>query len=167
MRSASEIVMTPYPKPAAHGSTTMPCTPARCPSPTEDRILMSSLLRRSHSPRDSDRLACTLLEAFGTPACILAADGPSLSRVGGLAAEAISDLKLLKHLAERLARTEASRQPLLSSSTALQAYLRVALASEPREQFRVLFLDKRNRLLRDEGVAHGTVDHAPVYPREV
>ena len=56
---------------------------------------------------------------------------------------------------------------MITSWTALLAYVRVALAEEPREQFRALFLDKRNRLLRDELVAHGTIDHAPVYPREV
>lgn len=56
---------------------------------------------------------------------------------------------------------------MITSWTALLAYVRVAMAEEPREQFRALFLDKRNRLLRDELVAHGTIDHAPVYPREV
>ena len=56
---------------------------------------------------------------------------------------------------------------MIASWTALVAYVRTALAHEPREQFRTLFLDRRNNLLRDELVAHGTVDHAPVYPREV
>ena len=55
----------------------------------------------------------------------------------------------------------------MSSFTALIAYVRTALAHLPREQFRVLYLDRRNILLRDEWVAEGTVDHAPVYPREV
>ncbi|TPW17936.1 MAG: DNA repair protein RadC, partial [bacterium] len=66
-----------------------------------------------------------------------------------------------------LARAEASRRPVITSWTALVAYVRAALAHEPREQFRTLFLDRRNILLRDEMTADGTVDHAPVYPREV
>ena len=77
------------------------------------------------------------------------------------------DLGVLRELAVRLARAEASRRPVIASWTALQAYARAALAHRPREQFRVLFLDNRNRLMLDEFVADGTVDHAPVYPREV
>ena len=80
---------------------------------------------------------------------------------------AILDLKLLRELSVRLSRTTACARPVLSSWNALTAYARTTLAHLPREQFRTLFLDRRNHLLRDELVADGTVDHAPVYPREI
>ena len=67
----------------------------------------------------------------------------------------------------RVGRAKVARRPVISSWTALLDYVRVALAHEPREQFRVLFLDKKNQLIADEVLNHGTVDHAPVYPREV
>jgi DNA repair protein RadC len=59
------------------------------------------------------------------------------------------------------------KRTVISSWTALLSYVRVALADQPREQFRVLFLDKKNQLIADEVMNEGTVDHAPVYPREV
>jgi DNA repair protein RadC len=66
-----------------------------------------------------------------------------------------------------VAREPVRKHTVISSWTALLAYVRVALANEPREQFRVLFLDKKNQLIADETMHRGTVDHAPVYPREV
>ncbi|MCK5908881.1 MAG: DNA repair protein RadC, partial [Caulobacter sp.] len=69
--------------------------------------------------------------------------------------------------AVRLARADVSGRPVIASSVALHAYVRAELAHLPREQFRVLFLDRKNRLIRDEAMGDGSVDHAPVYPREV
>ena len=66
-----------------------------------------------------------------------------------------------------MVREPAARRPVISSWTALVSYVRVALQHEPREQFRVLYLDKKNQLQHDEILNRGTVDHAPVYPREV
>jgi DNA repair protein RadC len=77
------------------------------------------------------------------------------------------DLKLVQAAALRASREEAARRTVISSWSALLAYVKTALAHEPREQVRVLFLDKKNALLADEVMGHGTVDHAPVYPREV
>ncbi|WP_191558235.1 RadC family protein [Brevundimonas aurantiaca] len=132
----------------------------------DDRALLALLLSRTL--RQAPGLAVNaLFDRFGDLAAIASADVPELARASGLGPVALTDLKLLRVLSERLARAEASRRPVITSWTALVAYVRVALAEEPREQFRVLFLDKRNRLLRDELVAHGTIDHAPVYPREV
>lgn len=132
----------------------------------DDRTLLALLLGRNL------RQACgasvdALFDRFGDLATIASADVPELARASGLGPMALTDLKLFRILSERLTRAEASRRPVITSWTALLAYVRVALAEEPREQFRALFLDKRNRLLRDELVAHGTIDHAPVYPREV
>jgi len=77
------------------------------------------------------------------------------------------DLKLLHEATLRTAREQVVRRPVISSWTALLAYVKTALAHETREQFRVLFLDKKNQLIADEVMNRGTVDHAPVYPREV
>lgn len=132
----------------------------------DDRALLALLLGRSLR-QASEPVVDALFDRFGDLAAIASADAPELARAGGLGPTALGDLKLLRALSERLVRAEAARRPVVTSWTALLAYVRVALAEEPREQFRALFLDKRNRLLRDELVAHGTIDHAPVYPREV
>jgi len=135
----------------------------------DDRDLLALLLRRSlrQTSVPAVHAVDALFDRFGDIAAIASADVPELARASGLGPGALTDLKLLRLLSERLVRAEASRRPLIASWTALLAYVRVALAEEPREQFRALFLDKRNRLLSDELVAHGTIDHAPVYPREV
>ncbi|WP_292060132.1 RadC family protein [Brevundimonas sp. UBA5936] len=132
----------------------------------DDRALLGLLLGRNlrQAPGAS---VDALFDHFGDLATIASADVPELARAGGLGPMALTDLKLFRILSERLARAEASRRPVITTWSALLAYVRVALAGEPREQFRALFLDKRNRLLRDELVAYGTIDHAPVYPREV
>jgi DNA repair protein RadC len=132
----------------------------------DDRGLLALLFSRDRTPAPQP-VVDALFDRFGDLAAIASADGPELARAGGLGPMALTDLKLLRVLSERLVRAEASRRPVITSWTALLAYVRVAMAEEPREQFRALFLDKRNRLLRDELVAHGTIDHAPVYPREV
>lgn len=107
-----------------------------------------------------------LLDRFGSISAVLAADQVELSRAG-LSAASIAGCGLVRDLAIALARADASRGPVVSSWTELVAYLRTALAHRPREQFRTLYLDKKNRLLGDEFTADGTVDHAPVYPREL
>lgn len=133
----------------------------------DDQALLALLLARSLRGGAPSRIAEALLERFGGLGDVLVANVPELARIAGLNATAITDLKLLRQLSIRLARSDACRRPALSSFTALTAYVRIALTHLPREQFRVLYLDRRNILLRDEWVADGTVDHAPVYPREV
>ena len=133
----------------------------------DDQTLLALMLARSVQGDASARISQALLERFGGLGDIAAADVHELGRIPGLNTTAIRDLKLLRQLSIRLARSDACRRPALSSFTALIAYVRTALAHLPREQFRVLYLDRRNILLRDEWVAEGTVDHAPVYPREV
>ncbi len=107
-----------------------------------------------------------LAERFEDAGELLHADAARL-RLVGLSVEAIARLDRLKRLLEHLSRDAVSRRPVISSWTSLVAYVRVALAHRPREQFRVLYLDKKNRLLADEFLAEGSVDHAPVYPREI
>ncbi|WP_339929562.1 JAB domain-containing protein [uncultured Brevundimonas sp.] len=149
-----------------------PCPNERLPAgPTlvhavlDDQALLSLMLRRTgNGPgADTDRLAGILLERFAGLGAVVAAEPGELRRTPGLDPLALSDIKLLRELAVRLAREDSCRRPVITSWTALLTYVRAALAQEPREQFRTLFLDRRNILMRDELVAHGTVDHAPVY----
>lgn len=138
--------------------------PARPASEDGDLDVLVRLLARRGSVRRSAVL--DLVETWGSVAELFAADPEELRR-SGLDPALVRDLADLRALAVELTRLEASRRPVVSSWTALIAYVRTALAHAPREQFRVLFLDKRNRLLRDELRAEGTVDHAPVYVQSV
>jgi len=131
----------------------------------EDAALLGLVLAPAAPRADVAQLARRLLERFGGLAAIGAADAAEVTcLVGRGCAEQIA---LAAEVARRLARAEIARRPLISSWSALLAYLRADLAARPREEFRVLFLDKRNQLIRDDRMGSGTVDHAPVYPREV
>jgi DNA repair protein RadC len=132
-----------------------------------DYELLELLLFRSIPRRDTKPLAKALLARFGSLAGVMAASPETLRTVKGVGEGAALDLKLVQEAAERIARDKVEKRTVISSWTALLAYVRVALAHEPREQFRVLFLDKKNQLIADELMNQGTVDHAPVYPREI
>ena len=122
-------------------------------------------------------LAKTLLAQFnGSLAAVLAASEADLLRVECLdgkgrklkvGVETALDLRALHEVTKRTALEQTRGRTVISSWSALLAYVRVALAHEPREQFRVLFLDRKNQLIADETMNEGTVDHAPVYPREI
>jgi DNA repair protein RadC len=106
-----------------------------------------------------------LLAAFGSLPEVLGAPAAELVRVAGR--RAAVRVRLVQELARRQLARPLRVRPVIASSGGLQAYLRATLTGAPREQFRVLFLDKKNRLIADERMGDGTVDHAPVYPREV
>lgn len=106
-----------------------------------------------------------LFDEFGSLPQVLAASPAALRRFVRPAAAA--RLALARDLAQRLLRAPLRERPVLSSCSALIDYLRAGLAGRSREQFHVLYLDKKNRLIRDEIEGEGTVDHAPVYPREI
>lgn len=116
---------------------------------------------------DVKPLAKALIARFGSLPGVLGASLDELKTVGGVGEAVTLDLKLLQEAALRVGKAAVVKRTVISSSSALLAYVRTALAHEPREQFRVLFLDKKNQLIADEVMNHGTVDHAPVYPREV
>jgi DNA repair protein RadC len=109
--------------------------------------------------------AVVVLAAFGSLPEVLGAGAGDLVRVAGRPAAV--RLRLVRELARRMLVAPLRTRPLLSSSQAVSDYLRTTLTGAPREQFRVLFLDRRHRLIADELLNEGTVDHAPVYPREV
>lgn len=136
------------------------------PEASAELDLLSALLRCGTAVECGRAVAAGLLREFGGLAGVSAADSSALIRAG-LTGRAAAAIGRARSLAVAMARVEACRRPVLSSWAALVAYLRATMAYAPREQFRVLYLDKRNILMREEHLAHGTVDHAPVYVREV
>jgi DNA repair protein RadC len=132
-----------------------------------DYELLELLLFRVLPRRDVKPLAKSLLEKFGSFPEVIAAPQVRLAEVKGLGDAAITDLKIIQAAASRLLRGAVKKRPVLSSWSTVLDYCRTAQAFADREQFRVLFLDKRNALIADELQQIGTVDHTPVYPREV
>jgi DNA repair protein RadC len=132
-----------------------------------DYEVLELLLFRAIPRGDVKPLAKQLLARFGSLAGVLGATPEELQTVKGVGEAVALDLKLVGESAVRMGRAEVARRPVISSWQALTAYVKTALAHEAREQFRVLFLDKKNQLIADEVMSRGTVDHAPVYPREV
>lgn len=141
-----------------------------------DYELLELFLFRSIPQRDVKPLAKALLGRFGSLSAALAASEAELTQVSAVdlrgrtlkvGPETALDLRLLHEATKRVTVEPVRRRTVITSWSQLLAYVRVALANEPREQFRVLFLDKKNQLIADEVMNRGTVDHAPVYPREV
>ena len=117
--------------------------------------------------RDTKPIAYRLIQRFGSFGAAIAAPMKELTEVEGMGASGAAALKTVHAAALRLARAEIIGKPLLSHWDALMDYLNAAMSRDRVEQFRVLFLDSRNRLIADEAQAKGTVNHTPVYPREV
>ena len=117
--------------------------------------------------RDTKSLARALLTRFGSFASVIAAPAQDLRALEGLGESGVATLKLVHAAALRLLRTEIIGQPVLGNWDRLLEYLQAELSRERIEQFHVLFLDNRNRLIADEAQQRGTVNHTPVYPREV
>ncbi len=132
-----------------------------------DYELLELLLFRAQPRRDMKPIAKALLEKFGSFAEVISAPAKRLAEVDGIGEASITDLKIVQAAASRLLRGEVKKRPVLSSWSSVLDYCRTAQAFADREQFRVLFLDKRNQLIADELQQIGTVDHTPVYPREV
>jgi DNA repair protein RadC len=132
-----------------------------------DYELLEMLLFRAIPRGDVKPLAKQLLARFGSLGGVLGATPEELRTVKGVGEAVAMDLKLMHEASLRTAREKVVRRPVISSWAALLAYVKAALAHEAREQFRVIFLDKKNQLIADEIMNRGTVDHAPVYPREV
>ena len=141
-----------------------------------DYELLELFLFRSIPQRDVKPLAKALLSRFGSLEAVLASEEAQLRTIVApdshgrplkVGPETALDLKLLHEAALRMGRESVKTRPVVSSWSALLSYVRLALAHETREQFRVMFLDRKNQLILDEVMNHGTVDHAPVYPREI
>jgi DNA repair protein RadC len=132
-----------------------------------DYELLELFLFRTFPRGDVKPIAKALLARFGSLGAVLAASVEDLRTVKGVGEQAALDLRLLGEAAVRAGREKAAKRTVVSSWSALLAYVKLALANEPREQFRVLFLDRKNQLILDEVQNRGTIDHAPVYAREV
>ncbi|HWF97180.1 MAG TPA: DNA repair protein RadC, partial [Xanthobacteraceae bacterium] len=132
-----------------------------------DYELLELVLFRAIVRRDLKPLAKELLKQFGSFAEVVSAPIERLKSIKGLGEAAITELKIVEASAHQLARGQVHNRPVLSSWSSVLDYCRTAMAFAAKEQLRVLFLDKRNRLIADEVQQEGTVDHTPVYPREV
>jgi DNA repair protein RadC len=132
-----------------------------------DYELLELLLFRAVPRRDVKPLAKALIAKFGSFAEVISAPVARLAEVKGLGDAAITEIKVVQASANRLARGQVKQRPILSSWSTVLDYCRSAMAFADKEQFRILFLDKRNQLIADEVQQVGTVDHTPVYPREV
>jgi DNA repair protein RadC len=117
--------------------------------------------------RDTKPLAKALLARFGSFAEVIAAPRARLMEIPGVGENVANHLKIVEAAAQRLGKTGVIGRAALSSWSALLDYCTAAMARSPNEEFRVLFLDRKNVLIADEVQTRGTVDHAPVYPREI
>lgn len=129
---------------------------------TSEQDLLAGLLASS----PSSACAVALLQAFPSIGHVFTAEASQL-RAFGLTGRDIALLRLVREIACRMAKAEVRSRPVLGNWHALLAYLQTAMACEQIEQFRVLFLDRKNSLIADEVQQRGTVNHTPVYPREV
>ncbi|MGB9365527.1 MAG: DNA repair protein RadC [Xanthobacteraceae bacterium] len=137
------------------------------PEAVADYEMLELVLFRAIPQRDVKPLAKMLLEKFGSFAEVISAPPERLKEVEGLGDAAVTEFKVVAAAAQRLARGEVRKRPVLSSWASVLDYCRTAQAFAEKEQFRILFLDKRNQLIADEVQQQGTIDHTPVYPREV
>jgi DNA repair protein RadC len=132
-----------------------------------DYELLELILFRAAPRRDTKPLAKALLARFGTFAEAVNAPDELLREVPGIGEAAVTEIRLVRAAALRLMRGEVLERPVLSSWTQVLDYCRASMGFESTEQFRILFLDKRNQMIADEVQQKGTVDHTPVYVREV
>jgi len=137
------------------------------PDALSDYELLELVLFRAIPQRDVKPLAKELIATFGSFAEVVGAPRARLVAMKGLGEAAVSELKIVHAAAQRLTKGELRKRPVLSSWGNVLDYCRTAMAFSDKEEFRLLFLDKRNQLIADEVQQRGTVDHTPVYPREV
>lgn len=132
-----------------------------------DYELLELVLFRAVPQRDVKPLAKALIEQFGSFAEVISAPATRLKEIEGVGDAIVTELKVVEAAAQHLAKGRIKNKKVLSSWSSVIDYCRSSMAFSDKEQFRVLFLDKRNQLIADEVQQKGTVDHTPVYPREV
>lgn len=132
-----------------------------------DYEILELLLFRLIPRRDTKPIAKALIDRFQTLGGVMGAPIALLQEVNGIGEAVALDLKLMASVAQRMLKSEIRGKKVLASWSSVIDYCHSAMAYETREQFRILFLDKRNTLIADEVQGRGTVDHTPVYPREV
>lgn len=132
-----------------------------------DYEMLELVLFRAFPRQDVKPLARLLLDSFGDFNRVITASPARLSMIKGVGEAVITELKIVEAAAQRMMRARVLNRPVLSSWDALLDYCHTAMSHRETEQFRILFLDRKNVLIADEEQAKGTVDHVPVYPREV
>jgi DNA repair protein RadC len=132
-----------------------------------DYELIELILFRAIPPRDVKPLAKALIQRFGSFAEVVAAPPARLLEIEGMSEGAATEFKIVEASARRFAKGLVKKRRAMGSWSEVIDYCRTAMAFEDHEEFRVLFLDKKNGLIADEAQGVGTVDHTPVYPREV
>ncbi len=132
-----------------------------------DYELLELVLFRAIPRQDVKPLARRLLDTFGDFNRVITAPAARIAAVQGAGDAVVQELKIIEAAAQRMARARVMQRHVLSSWDALLDYCHTAMAHRETEQFRILFLDRKNMLIADEEQARGTVDHVPVYPREV
>lgn len=132
-----------------------------------DYELLELVLFRSIARGDVKGIAKALIARFGSFAEVVAAPPELLSEIKGVGPAIINDLKLVEQAAKRVAIGAVKNRQVLGSYASVVEYCRTAMAFAEREEFRLLLLDKKNGLIGDEMMQRGTVDHTPVYPREI
>lgn len=137
------------------------------PDSLADHELLEMVLFLALPRRDTKAIAKAVLARFGSFANAISAPVPELRAVEGLGDAGAAALKTVQAASLRLVRAELQASPVLSNWDKLMEYLTATMARDRVEQFRILFLDSKNRLLGDEAQSRGTVNHTPVYPREV
>ena len=137
------------------------------PDSLADHEMLEMILFIALPRRDTKPLARALLARFRTFGGVIGAPSRELMTVEGVAEAGAAALKLVQAAALRMMRDEVAAAPVLTSWDRLTEYLTASMQHERTEHFRILFLDSRNRLIADEVQGHGTINHAPAYPREV
>ncbi len=132
-----------------------------------DYEMLELVLFQAQARRDMKPLAKALMIRFGSFANVISASPTELAEIDGIGDAAITVLKTVQAAAQRLAKDEVMNKPVLSNWQSLMDYCRVSMARNKIESFRVLYLNHRNELIADEEQQTGTIDHTPVYPREV
>ncbi|MEM1066432.1 MAG: DNA repair protein RadC [Pseudomonadota bacterium] len=132
-----------------------------------DYEMLELVLFRAIPRRDVKPVARRLMDAFGNFAAVLSAPVDRLADIEGVGLAVAAELKIVEAASHRLAQSRVLGRPVVSSWDALVTYCRTAMAHRETEQFRVLYLDVKNAVIADEEQGSGTVNHVPVYPREV
>lgn len=132
-----------------------------------DYEMLELVLFRAIPRRDVKPLARALMDRFGDFASVLSAPEDQLLEVSGVGTSVVTELRIVEAAAHRLTRVRVMQRHVISSWAALLDYCRATMAHREIEQFRVFYLDRKNTLIADEEQARGTVDHVPVYPREI
>jgi DNA repair protein RadC len=133
----------------------------------QDYELLEMLLFAGNPRGDTKPLAKILISHFGSLSKVLSASSEDLMKAEGVGESAAASILVVREFAGRLLQNAVMEKPIMQSWKALLDYCHATMGHDNKEQFRIFFLDKKNKLIADEKQQEGTVDHTPVYPREV